>query len=38
MRQSNWSTSADLSPSDLSVQVITNMVAEMWKRIRVIRA
>jgi hypothetical protein len=29
-RPSYWSTSADPSPSHLSVQVIRNMVAEMW--------
>jgi hypothetical protein len=30
-RPSNWSTSADPSPSHLSVQVIPNTVAEMWQ-------
>jgi hypothetical protein len=31
-RLSNCSTTADLSPSHLSVLVIPNMVAEMWRR------
>jgi hypothetical protein len=29
---SNWSASVDQSPKHLSVQVIPNMVAEMWRR------
>jgi hypothetical protein len=31
-RSSDWPTSADPSPSYFSVQVIPNMVAEMWWR------
>lgn len=34
-RPSNWSTSANSYPSHLSVQVIPNMMAEMWQRMRV---
>jgi hypothetical protein len=37
-RPSDWSNSADLSPSHLSVQAIPDMVAEMWRRMRVSRA
>jgi hypothetical protein len=37
-RPSNWFISADPSPSHLSVQVIPNMAAEMWRRLHLSRA